>query len=297
LKDASATAIYVARAANGVVIVTTKRGKEGKTIATYDGYYGVASVAKNKHLKLSNVPQYVALQKELGRDFSTFSGKPAFDWQDAIFQDSRVVDALKLRLSWGQSGNQFTGTNFAYLPSLVINSFYALGNSVVRGPAPIVFANKDLKWERSVQTDFGIDASLFGGKVDLTFDYYNKTTNDVLLSLLIPYTSGYFLPADANLGQIKNSDIELSLMYNSKVGDFRYSLGGNFTTTNNKVVSLGGIPEIVTGVGEAQSHRTTEGGIGASVFGAKGNDKFNVFPFPQSEIDRSKGLLKQNIGY
>ena len=69
-------------------------------------------------------------------------------------KDSRVIDALKFRLSWGQSGNQFTGTNFAYLPSLAINSFYALDNSVVRGPAPIVFANKDLKWETSVQTDF-----------------------------------------------------------------------------------------------------------------------------------------------
>jgi TonB-dependent starch-binding outer membrane protein SusC len=576
LKDASATAIYGARAANGVIIVTTKRGKAGKTVATYDGYVGVAQVAKNKQLKLLDVPQYLALQKELGRDFSAFSGKPAFDWQDAIFQSatikdhnlsvsggseavnfsvgagyhaqggvergqdfsrfsfkansdikvgkylkfgesllgtstertvqsesgnyaafnsaanapyyqpydatdpsgynatsaairgdgasaanylyltdkkvnettvknrkilgsiygefepitglkyrfqagmdyivtdgfffqeataknygeggprasllvqerpielstnltntltyqktfgksnllvmagyeetnfrydkvrlqgralfntairfasvantvaganeadiwalrgalgrlnysydnkylftanvrrdqssrfapehrtgvfpsvsfgwrmseepflaglksSGVVDALKLRLSWGQSGNQFTGTNFAYLPSLAINSFYALGNSVVRGPAPIVFANKDLKWETSVQTDFGIDASLFGGKVDLTFDYYNKITNDVLLSLPIPYTSGYFLPADANLGQIKNSGIELALMYNNKVGAFRYSLGGNFTTTNNKVVSLGGIPEIVSGVGGAQTHRTTEG--------------------------------------
>ncbi len=588
LKDASATAIYGARAANGVVIVTTKRGKAGKTVATYDGYVGVAQVAKNKQLKVLDVPQYIALQKELGRDFSAFSGKPAFDWQDAIFQSatiknhnlsvsggteainfnvgagyhsqggvergqdfsrfsfkansdikvgkylkfgesllgtstertvqsesgnfaafnsarnapyyqpydatdpsgynatsaairgdgasaanylyltdkkvnettvknrkilgniygevepiaglkyrfqagmdyivtdgfffqeattknygeggprgsllvqerpielttnltntltyqkkfgksdllvlagyeetsfrydkvrlqgrglfnsairfasvadavaganeadvwalrgtlgrlfysydnkylftanvrrdqssrfspehrtgvfpsvsfgwraseepflaglksSGVVDALKLRLSWGQSGNQFTGTNFAYLQSLAINSFYALGNRVVRGPAPIIFANKDLKWETSVQTDFGIDASLFGGKVDLTFDYYNKTTNDVLLSLPLPYTSGYFLPADANLGQIKNSGIELALTYNNKVGDFRYSLGGNFTTTNNKVVSLGGIPEIVSGVGGAQSHRTVEGESLGYFYGYKTN--------------------------
>jgi TonB-dependent starch-binding outer membrane protein SusC len=588
LKDASATAIYGARAANGVVIVTTKRGKEGKTVATYDGYYGVASVSAGRRLKLLDVPQYVALQKELGRDFSAFASKPAFDWQDAIFKtatiknhnlsvsggtstvnfnlgagyhsqggvelgqdfsrfsfkansdikvgkyfkfgesllgtstvrtvqsesgnfaafnstfnapyyqaydptdptgynatsnatrgegasaanfiyltdtkinettvknrkilgniygefepitglkykfqagadyivtdgfffqeattknygigdarssllvqerpielttnltntltyqkdfgksnllvmagyeetsfrydkvrlqgralfnsairfasvansvaganeadiwalrgalgrlfysydnkylftanirrdessrfspenrtgifpsvsvgwrlsdegfmkglkDSRVVDALKFRLSWGQSGNQFTGTNFAYLPSLAINSFYALGNAVVRGPAPIVFANKDLKWETSVQTDFGIDASFFGGKVDLTFDYYNKTTNDVLLSLPIPYTSGYFLPADANLGQIQNSGIELALTYNNKVGDFRYSLGGNFTTTNNKVVSLGGIPEIVSGVGGVQSHRTTEGESLGYFYGYKTN--------------------------
>ena len=606
LKDASATAIYGARAANGVVIVTTKRGKEGRTVAAYDGYVGMASVAAGSRIKVLGVSDYIALQKELGRDLSAFSGKPAFDWQDAIFkpatitnhnlsvsggtattnfnigagyhgqggvergqdfarfsfkansdvkvgkylkfgesligastertvqsesgnfaafnsarnapyyqgydatdptgynatsaairgdgaaganylyltdkkvnettvknrkilgniygevepiaglkyrfqagmdyivtdgfffqeattkdygegggrasllvqerpielttnltntltyqkafgksnllvmagyeetsfrydkvrlqgralfntairfasvansvaganeadiwalrgalgrifysydnkylftanvrrdQSSRfapehrtgvfpsvsfgwrlseepflaglkssgVVDALKLRLSWGQSGNQFTGTNFAYLPSLAINSFYALGNAVVRGPAPIVFANKDLKWETSVQTDFGIDASLFGGKIDLTFDYYNKTTNDVLLSLPIPYTSGYFLPADANLGQIKNSGIELAVSYNNKVGDFRYSLGGNFTTTNNNVVSLGGIPEIVSGVGGAQSHRTTAGESLGYFYGYKTNGIYKT-------AEEAKAALKDASG-
>jgi TonB-linked SusC/RagA family outer membrane protein len=182
--------------------------------------------------------------------------------EEGFFKDLKekgIVDALKLRFSWGQSGNQFTGTNFAYLPSLAINSFYALGNGVVRGPAPIVFANKDLKWETSVQTDFGFDATLLKGKLDVTFDYYDKTTNDVLLSLPIPMSSGYFLPADANLGQLKNSGIELGLTFNDKMGAVRYSIGGNFTTLKNEVTNLGGIPEIVAGVGGGQTHRTSVG--------------------------------------
>jgi TonB-dependent starch-binding outer membrane protein SusC len=180
---------------------------------------------------------------------------------EAFMKDQKLFSDLKLRASWGESGNQFTGQNFAYLPSLATTIFYVIGagQTVVRGPAPIVFANSNLKWERSVQTDLGFDASMFGGKVDVTFDYYNKLTRDVLLSLPIPYTSGYFLPADANLGEIQNSGIELSATYRNRIDKFRYSIGGNITTVNNKVLSLGDIPEIITGTGGGQTHRTTVG--------------------------------------
>lgn len=173
---------------------------------------------------------------------------------------SGAVDYLKIRASWGQLGNQYTGNNFGYLSSLAINSFYALGNSVVRGPAPVVFANADVHWETSTQSDFGIDAGLFDGKVDLSFDLFNKTSNDVLLSLPVPLSTGYFLPADANIGSIKNTGIELSLTYRGgKADGFRYSIGGNLTSVKNEVTDLGSITEIVTGVGGAQTHRTIKG--------------------------------------
>ncbi len=180
---------------------------------------------------------------------------------EGFMKNQKLFSDLKLRGSWGESGNQFTGQNFAFLPSLATTIFYVIGTgqTIVRGPAPVVFANGNLKWERSAQTDLGFDATLLGGKVDVTFDYFNKVTKDVLLSLPIPYTSGYFLPADANLGEIKNTGIELSANYHNRAGDFRYSIGGNITTVNNKVVSLGNIPEIITGVSGQQTHRTTVG--------------------------------------
>lgn len=178
-----------------------------------------------------------------------------------FMKNQKLFSDLKLRASWGESGNQFTGQNFAFLPSLATTIFYVIGagQNVVRGPAPIAFSNSNLKWERSAQTDLGLDASLLGGKVEVTFDYYNKVTNDVLLSLPIPYTSGYFLPADANLGKIKNTGIELSATYRNRAGGFRYSIGGNITTVNNKVLALGDIPEVITGTGGGQTHRTTVG--------------------------------------
>lgn len=200
----------------------------------------------------------------------------SFGWRitdEAFMKRQNVFSNLKLRASWGESGNQFTGQNFAYLPSLATTIFYVIGagGSIVRGPAPVAFANSNLKWERSAQTDIGLDATLFNGKLDVTFDYYNKLTRDVLLSLPIPYSSGYFLPADANLGEIKNSGIELSAMYRGSVGAIRYSVGGNITTVNNKVLSLGDIPEIITGTGGASTHRTTVGQSLGYFYGFKTN--------------------------
>ncbi|MBT8305442.1 MAG: SusC/RagA family TonB-linked outer membrane protein, partial [Maribacter sp.] len=181
--------------------------------------------------------------------------------QEDFFPESDFIDDIKLRGSWGQSGNQFTGLNFAYLSALNTNIFYVIGDgqTVVNAPTPTNFANADLKWETSTQTDIGVDASFLKGKLTMTADYYNKTTDDVLLGLPLPYVSGYFLPADANIGQIKNSGIEFSFNYNNEIGDFRYNIGGNITTVKNEVTDLGQIPQIISGIGGAQTHRTIVG--------------------------------------
>jgi TonB-dependent starch-binding outer membrane protein SusC len=192
--------------------------------------------------------------------------------QESFFPKTSLFYDVKIRASWGQSGNQFTGTNFAYLSTLHPFIFYVVGTgaqTVVRGPAPIVFANPDLKWETSTQTNFGADISMLQGKIDLTFDYFRRTTNDVLLGYPAPYTSGFFLPIDANLGKILNSGIELAINYKNKAGAINYSVGGNITAINNEVLDLGGIPEIISGVGGASTHRTVVGEAIGSFYGYK----------------------------
>ena len=100
LKDASASAIYGARAANGVIIITTKRGKDGRAVFSYDGYRGWQTIPENKKFDVLNVQQYVALQNELGRDLSAFASQPFFDWQSAVFQTAKV-DNHNLTVSGG----------------------------------------------------------------------------------------------------------------------------------------------------------------------------------------------------
>jgi TonB-dependent starch-binding outer membrane protein SusC len=249
----------------------------------------------------ANEADHWALQSFLGRIFYSFNDKylftfnvrrdassrfppgknrsgvfPSFSagWKltnEGFMKNQKIFSDLKLRASWGESGNQFTGTNFGYLPSLATTIFYVIGTgqTIVRGPAPITFASSDVHWERSAQTDIGFDASLLQGKVEVTFDYFNKITNEVLLSLPIPASSGYFLPADANLGKISNTGIELSANYRNKIGDFKYSIGGNITTVKNKVLSLGDISQIITGTGGGQTHRTAVGGPLGYFYGYK----------------------------
>jgi TonB-linked SusC/RagA family outer membrane protein len=203
--------------------------------------------------------------------------------EESFFPKNGIFDDVKIRASWGQSGNQFTGTNFAYLSTLHPFIFYVIGNPqrIVRGPAPIVFANRDLKWETSTQIDFGADVSMLQGKIDLTFDYYKKTTDDILLGYPPPYTSGFFLPIDANLGTLLNSGIELALNYKNNAGALKYSIGGNITTVHNEVLDLGGIPEIISGVGGASTHRTV---LGESIGGFFGYKTDGIFQ-NQAEVD------------
>jgi TonB-linked SusC/RagA family outer membrane protein len=180
---------------------------------------------------------------------------------EAFFNKGENIDDIKIRAGWGQSGNQFTGLNFAYLSAIDNNIRYVIGDGqgTVVAPAPTTFANADLKWETSDQFDIGVDASFLKGKLTTTFDYYNKTTNDVLLGFPLPYVSGFFLPADANVGQIKNSGIEFSFNWNNSIGDLKYSFGANITTVKNEVTDLGPIPQIISGIGGASTHRTIVG--------------------------------------
>lgn len=199
------------------------------------------------------------------------------------FFKSEFIDEFKIRAGWGQSGNQFTGLNFAFLSALNTNIFYVIGDGqgTINAPAPSSFANADLKWEISTQLDIGVDASFFNNKVDLTFDYFKKTTEDVLLGLPVPFASGFFLPADANVGEIENKGIELAINYKNKIGDFNYSFGGNLTVIKNEVVSLGQIPQIVSGIGGSFTHRTIVGESLGHFYGYKTDGLYQT----QAEAD------------
>ena len=203
--------------------------------------------------------------------------------QEDFFPKDGFTDDLKVRVGWGQSGNQFTGLNFAYLLALENNIRYVIGDSqnTVIAPAPTNFANKDLKWETSTQWDIGIDGAFMGGKLNMTADYYHKTTEDVLIGLPVPYVSGFFLPVDANIGEIENSGIEFSVNYSDEIGDFKYNIGANITTVKNEVTDLGEISQIITGLGGPDTHRTIVGESLGHFYGYKTEGLYQN----QAEVD------------
>lgn len=152
-----------------------------------------------------------------------------------------VLSDLKLRGSWGQTGNQnialfqYQGT-YGSGTSLVDNRGYVFGVSKTYydGLALESLPNPDLKWEATTQSNVGIDAAFLEGKVTLTADYYNKVSSDFLLDIDVPSQTG-FSKATRNVGSIKNNGLELALGYRQSTGVFQWGVTANITTVHNKI--------------------------------------------------------------
>ena len=184
------------------------------------------------------------LKASIRRDGSSRFGKanrygtfPAFSagWvlsKEDFLSASNVISLLKLRASWGQTGNAEIG-NFASRDLWNAASYKQL-------PAiePSQPENGDLTWEKSNQTDIGLDFGLFNNRITGEIDYYNKKTNGLLFSQDIPYTSGY-ANIYRNIGDMKNTGFELVInTQNIKKDNFTWDTNFNIALNNNKVVSL-----------------------------------------------------------
>ncbi|WP_421826824.1 SusC/RagA family TonB-linked outer membrane protein [Larkinella sp.] len=159
---------------------------------------------------------------------------------------SNTVDDLKLRGSWGITGNQSVDL-YSYYSALTVNG-YTFGGAAVQGYRPTTLANTNLGWESTTQLDVGLDGSFFNRKLNLTVDYYRKLTNDILLNLDIPATIGLIAPPQ-NAGSVENKGWEFSANYRGvpHSSGFRYSLGGNLSINENKVVDLKGTGPYIAG--------------------------------------------------
>jgi outer membrane receptor protein involved in Fe transport len=118
---------------------------------------------------------------------------------------------------------------------------------LVQGIAPTRIPNPDLKWETTEQLNLGFDIGLFDSRLSLTMDYFEKTTEDMLLNLPIPGTSG-FNSILTNIGSIQNKGFEFLLeSWNITGKDFSWNTKLNFSTIKNEVLGLGTVDEIIVG--------------------------------------------------
>jgi TonB-dependent starch-binding outer membrane protein SusC len=161
--------------------------------------------------------------------------------EERFLKDSKLFNDLKLRIGWGQSGNQFTGTNFSYLPALSSFVKYVVGKgdqTIVTGYAPVLKENPDLKWETAIQTNIGLDFTMLNYKLSGSFDYFSRTTQDLLISVPVPLSLGFFQFSDLNSGTLNNKGIEFTANYRDKIGSLSYNIGGNFTFVKNEFTKL-----------------------------------------------------------
>ena len=149
------------------------------------------------------------------------------------------IDNLKIRASWGQLGNQEID-DYAFYNTYAFGYDYSFGNILYSGISiNDVMANTAITWEKTDQTDIGIDADFWGGKLSFTGDFFLKNTRAILLELPIPDLVGVDAPMQ-NAGKVRNTGIELALTHRNQINDFRYSASFNFSYVHNEITDLSG---------------------------------------------------------
>src|SRR5439155_639838 len=164
----------------------------------------------------------------------------AFAWRasdEAFVKRLGLFDDLKLRVSYGRTGNQDIG-NYASLATLG-STVYVLGGARAIGFVPSSLANPDLKWETTNGIDLGADVTVLGSRVTFTADYYSKKTHDLLLDARVPSSSG-FGSSVQNIGSVRNRGFELSLnSVNLTGGVVGWETSLNLAWNRNQVLNLG----------------------------------------------------------
>lgn len=164
----------------------------------------------------------------------------AFAWnvkQEPFMQDIDMLSHLKLRASYGATGNTDIGiyqslANFAST-SAVINE------QTVNAVIPSTVANSDLSWESTKQTDIGLDIGFADERISLTADYYYMRTDDLLYAVPLPEYSGYGTSL-RNIGSIENKGLEFGLNTVNSKGRLNWTSDFNISFNRNKVLSLPG---------------------------------------------------------
>ncbi len=163
--------------------------------------------------------------------------------EEKFMNDFDWLTQLKFRGSWGKLGNQEI-PNYAYLTLLQRN---ASGQYEVSR-----YGNPNLRWETTIQTNFGVDAVLFD-KLSFSAEYFDMLTNDILLPITLPEVVGDVQPTFVNSGEVRNTGFEFNTTYQDNNGAFNYRINANFSTLTNTVEKLHpNLPNIINNVTRTQ---------------------------------------------
>lgn len=151
-----------------------------------------------------------------------------------------VISDLKIRASYGATGNQEIGLYQSL--STLGNVRYLIGDNVVIGYTPSRIANDLLGWETTNQFDMGIDLGLFSDRLIVTTDFYHKRTNDLLLNVEIPWTTGHASSLQ-NFGSVENKGIEIGIRTQKTTKGIIWNSDFNIAFNRNSVVKINDFEE------------------------------------------------------
>ncbi|RIV17585.1 TonB-dependent receptor [Fibrisoma montanum] len=199
------------------------------------------------------------------------------------------IDNLKLRVSYGKLGNTNI-PNYLYYARVTpnLNAVFGPDQNLYPGATELNPVTSSLTWEVVTQTDIGLEWGFFNNRLSIETDYYNRKTNDVVLTADI----GNGQSIQTNAGSVQNRGFELSANWRDQAGDFNYEIGANLTTLDNKLTSLGngGIPIIGGGLGNGRTVTLTN--VGQPIGAFYGYEVAGIF---QSEADIANSPTQANV--
>lgn len=202
-----------------------------------DKYLLTASFRYDGSSRFSTQNQYAFFPSVAGA--WRLSGEPFFN--------INVVDDLKLRIGYGELGNQGID-NYQTVQTLVAGGSAVFGNGLASGVLPARLPNPDLKWETTSELNVGIDFSLFKNQISGTIDYFIRNTKDQLFRKPLPSAIG-FNDIMVNAGTVRNSGVDITInTINVQNRDFNWDTSFNLSFLRNEVRELPSfIPELITG--------------------------------------------------
>ena len=205
-------------------------------------FYGRAAYSYNSRYML---------QATIRRDGSSVFGKdhrwgtfPSVSaaWnitEEPFMKNQNVFSNLKLRMGYGVSGNALGFNAYTAIATYGASGFFDYNGKNWRTLAATKNANPDLKWESTGMFNIGIDYALFGGRINGTLEFYNKKTKDLIWSYPVSLTEYPFGNIDANVGEITNKGIELTVNATPvKTKDFTWQTTLNLAHNKNRVDKL-----------------------------------------------------------
>jgi len=156
--------------------------------------------------------------------------------EEPFMKNVTAISNLKVRATWGQSGNPAIQPYQSLLIGNVINTAQGAGSGLAVGLSPTL-PNDNLTWETTTQTNAGLDFGFLNDKYRVTLDYYVKNTTSLLATVQLPPSSGYNTIID-NVGEVENKGFELEIGTDLiATKDLRWSIDANLSINKNKVVA------------------------------------------------------------
>ncbi len=159
--------------------------------------------------------------------------------KEPFLRSVKAISDLKVRASYGYTGNQSGIDYYAHLSKVGLGALYPFSGGVISGYYPSTIGNESLKWETTKQADFGVDLSLLDSRITVIVDVYAKKTSDALMEVNLPLSTGYDKGLQ-NFAKVQNKGFEFEITTRNLTGDFKWTTDANISINRNKIIRIAG---------------------------------------------------------